>query len=161
MPVVLLIVGAVLIVAAFNNAQGNLATALETDVPGFAHWFLAIAVVGGLGYVPGMRSPSRWLLGLVMLVLVLRNYTNIFAGFKNAAAGSSAVTQSQTTPAAAYVANPSAPVITTAQISGTTTGNVNAATAPVAQTAFNPLSPASYLAPFTTDLSSMGFGGVA
>jgi len=34
MPAVFLIIGAIIVVAAFNNPHGALATELETDVPG-------------------------------------------------------------------------------------------------------------------------------
>ena len=83
MPFIAIIIGAILIVAAFQGTQGTLATALEQDIPGFFKWAIAIAVILGLGYIPGLRTPTRWLLGLVVLVIVLKNYQNIFNGFKN------------------------------------------------------------------------------
>ena len=83
MPFAVLLVGAILVVVAFNNTAGNLATELEGDIPGYFKWAAAIAAILGLGYIPGMREPSRWLLGLVLLVVLLVNYQSIIAGFKN------------------------------------------------------------------------------
>jgi hypothetical protein len=81
MPVALILIGALLIIVAFNNTMGELATELETDIPGFFVWAVAIAAILGLGYIPGFKQPSRWLLGLVVLVIVLTNYQKILSGF--------------------------------------------------------------------------------
>jgi flagellar biosynthesis component FlhA len=171
MPIVLILLGAVLLVAAYNNTQGQIASELATDLPGFAKWFLSVALVGGLGYIPGMRTISRWLLGLVLLVLVVHNYKNVMTGFKNAASGASTSSTAQTSPAAAVAANPSNPSVTTAEVTGTTSGSgtTTASTATASTTTTSPYDPAAYVAafaqttgaPFQIDLASMGFGGVA
>jgi hypothetical protein len=82
MPFAVLLVGAILVVVAFNNTAGTLATQLEGDIPGYFKWAAAIAAILGLGYIPGLRTPSRYLLGLVLFVVLLVNYTNIINGFK-------------------------------------------------------------------------------
>lgn len=161
MPIVLLIIAAALIVTAYKNTYGDLTNALTTDVPGFAKWGVSLLIVGGLGYVPGMQTVSRWLLALVLVVLVLRTYANnqsIFAGFANAfSSASSGASTSQTDPATKIAQNPSNPSITTASIEGTTSSsasNVNAV-----QTAANVVStynPNTYLTAF---LQEAGFGG--
>ena len=102
MPFILLLIAAVFIVSAFQNTQADLATALEQDGPGYLKWAAALAAVGALGWVPGMQKPSRYLLALVLLVIVLRNYQAILAGFE-AAAGGATATASQPTPAADYI----------------------------------------------------------
>lgn len=102
MPLILLLIAAIFIVSAFNNTQADLATALEQDGPGYLKWAAALAAVGALGWIPGMRTPSRYLLALVLLVIFLRNYQNILAGFE-AAAGGATPTASQATPAADYI----------------------------------------------------------
>lgn len=104
MPFILLLVAAIFIVSAFNNTQATLATALEQDVPPYIKWAAALAAVGALGYIPGMRTISRYLLALVLVVIFLRNYQAILAGF-TAAAGGSQPLQSQATPAAQYVSS--------------------------------------------------------
>jgi hypothetical protein len=126
MPAVLIVIGIVLAVVAVRNTQGDLATALETDIPGFFKWGLAIGVVGGAGYVPGLQTISRWLLALILLVIVLTNYTKFFAGFTNLVQSPPTGGTAAATPSAAYAANPSNPQITQADVTGTTSGNVNA-----------------------------------
>ena len=162
MPFVLLIVGAILILTAYRNTYGDLATALETDVPGFAKWALALAVVGGLGWVPGMQTISRWLLALVIVAIVLsnKNWQTFFTNVQTISSLPAASTASAT-PAAAYVASPTNPQITQADVSGTSsTGNINAAN--VAATVTSPLGaydPAAYLTAFEQGIG--GFGGIA
>ena len=57
MPVAILILGALLVVTAFNNSFSALATELEADIPGYFKWAAAIAAICALGYIPGMRTP--------------------------------------------------------------------------------------------------------
>src|SRR5215472_10848649 len=132
MPLALVFIAAVLLIAAYNNTQGTLASNLSTDVGGFAKWFAAVTGVGALQWVPGMEKLSRWLLGLVLLVIVLKNYQAIFQGFGNIGSVS-AQTAAVPDPAALYAANPSNPQITTASITGTgasPTGNPSSAGEP-------------------------------
>lgn len=163
MPFILLLIGAVIIIAAFNNTQGDLATELETDVPAFLKWALAIVGVGAIGWIPGMQTISRWLLALVLVVLVLKNYQGILSGFQSLG-GSAATAPVQTaanpTPASAYIANPNNPQVTQAQISGTS-GNVNAAGQPaqIAASPFGAFDPHQFLAAFEAGFG--GFGGIA
>jgi hypothetical protein len=158
MPFVLVIIGIVLLVAAYKNTQGNLVTALGADVPPFAKWFLALALVGGLGYVPGMATISRWLLALVLLVIVLTNYQQILAGFTSAGGGAGQAAAAVPSPASAYAANPSNPQITQASVTGTSAGSGSTIQTAAAAAAGDPLNPQTYLALFQ---SEMGFGGVA
>ena len=138
-----LLIGAVLLVSALRNTQGDLATALETDAPGYFKWALALGLVASLGFIPGMQRISRWLLALVIVTLVLKNYQQFLTGITSLETPPQAA-QAVTSPASAYVANPSAPNITTAEVTGT--GNVSN-TAALATTLF--------------DAAEMGFGGVA
>jgi hypothetical protein len=165
MPFLLILIAAVLILAAYNNTYGELATELETDVPGFAKWGLAIVAVGALQWIPGMRVPARWLLALVIVVIVLRNYQALLSGVQNLSTLPAPATASPT-PAAAYAANPASPQITAADTSGglgtspastTTAASVNAANQPA--TVSSPLGifdPSNYLAQVES-----GFGGAA
>jgi hypothetical protein len=85
MPFALLLIGAVLIVVALNNTHAQLATQLESDVPGFFRWGAAIVALLALGYIPGLRTPSRWLLALVVVVLVVKTSlgTQLFTAISN------------------------------------------------------------------------------
>ena len=79
MIVVLLLIGSVILVSALRNTQGQLASALEQDIPGFLTWAAAILAVGALGFIPGLRTLSRGLLVLVFVVIVVTRYKAILA----------------------------------------------------------------------------------
>lgn len=119
MPFVLIIIGVILLVVAVRDTYGSLGQALSTDIPGYATWALALAGVGALGFVPGLKTPARWLLLLVLVVLVLKNYQAILTGFAGSTSTADATTPPQT-PAAAYASNPTSP-IPAADVSGTGT----------------------------------------
>jgi hypothetical protein len=116
MALVALIIGALLIVTAFRNTQGQLATALMQDVPGYLVWAAAVFAVGAIGFIPKAAPISRMLMALVLTVLILKNYTNVITGFEaadkavpTAAAATPAATTEQTANAAGYdwTGNPS------------------------------------------------------
>ena len=79
-----LFVGVIVLVAAIRNSQGALFSALYQDVPGFVVWGAAIFAVGAVGFIPGLKPISRGLLALVIVALVLNNYTKILSGFQAA-----------------------------------------------------------------------------
>jgi hypothetical protein len=156
MPFAALLIGALLIIVAFNNSYPALTSELETDIPGYFKWAAAIAAILALGYIPGFRTPSRYLLALVLVVIVLTNWTQIQAGFSsfasnpNTAAGTGAA---QPTPAASYIAA-NAPAASGTPSAGGATGTQIASAA--STIAANPLSPSAYLSAF----GSSGFGGI-
>ena len=82
MPFLLILVGTVLALSAYNNTLDQLSTALEQDLPGYAKWAAAIGGIVVLGWIPGMRDLSRMLLALVLVVIVVRNYQNVLASFQ-------------------------------------------------------------------------------
>lgn len=84
---VALIIGAVLLVAAIRNSQGTLFSALRQDVPEYGVWAAAIVAVGAIGFIPGLKPIARGLLALVILVILLKNYSAIIAGFKSIGSG--------------------------------------------------------------------------
>jgi hypothetical protein len=101
-----------------------------------------------------MKASSRMLLALVAVVVVLRNYQAFISGFQSIGApapGSASVP----TPGQAYAANPSAPVITASNVTGTTAG----AGTPGTNAPVNPFDPNAFLAAYQS--ASAGFGGVA
>ena len=81
-----LLIAVVLIVVAIRGTQGDLFGALATDVPGFAVWAAAIFALALIGFVPGLKPVSRRLLALVILVIVLRNYSQVLGSFTGLAA---------------------------------------------------------------------------
>jgi Flp pilus assembly pilin Flp len=84
MGLIALFLGIILIVAAVRNSQGALFSALGTDVPKFVIWGAAIIAVGMIGAIPGLKTPSRLLLGLVVTVLIVNNYQKLISGFQSA-----------------------------------------------------------------------------
>lgn len=93
MILVALFIGIILIVAAIRNSQGQLFSALSTDVPQFVVWAAAIFALGAIGWIPGLKPISRGLLALVIIVILLRNYQPILTGFQNAISNSEAAGQ--------------------------------------------------------------------
>lgn len=73
MPLALAIIGIALLVSAIRGTQGDLFSLLSQDVLGWAKWAAAIVAVGALGYIPHFEGPSRVLLALVLIVLVVAN----------------------------------------------------------------------------------------
>lgn len=111
MPYALLLIGAVMLVAGVRNTYKDLWALVENDFTGqggFLSWVAAIAVIGGLGYIPKLKPLSVALMTLLLLVLVLSN-KGVFAklaqfiampqvtGSGVATAASTLTTQSPTT----------------------------------------------------------------
>jgi hypothetical protein len=164
MPFAVLVIGAIILIAAFNNSFSDLATELEQDLPGFFKWMLAIVVILGIGYAPGMKVPSRWIMGLVALVIVLTQWSKFQAAFTSATQGSgsgSTVGAGAPDPTAAYVASGGTSGTPTASEIAGASSTASGATAPTqlasaaATLAANPLNPNSYIG------LAAGFGGLA
>lgn len=83
MVIIALLIGAILIVAGVRNSQTTLFQALGEDVPAFVVWAAAIVAIGVIGFIPGLKPVSRGILFLVIVVLVLKNYKAVIAGFEN------------------------------------------------------------------------------
>lgn len=72
MPLFFLVVGLLLIVTVVRGTVGDFSHLLAEDVSGgFLKWLAAILVIGILGYAKPFQEPSRYLLGLVALVVLL------------------------------------------------------------------------------------------
>lgn len=101
MPFALLIIGVVLLVAGIRNTQCILFAEVEGDFTGtnnFFYWFLAIMIIGTLGYIPKLKPISTALLVLVIVVLFLHKGANggffqqLTAGFSSDTSTSTAAT---------------------------------------------------------------------
>lgn len=90
MVIALLIVGILLTTSGIRGTEGQLASQFASDMTGtdgFIVWLGALLVIGLIGFVPGLQRPSRYLLALIILVIVLRNggvFTNLVAAFAQA-----------------------------------------------------------------------------
>jgi hypothetical protein len=152
MPFAAILIGAILVVVAFNGTHADLGKALMADVPGFFKWGLAIAIILGLGYIPGLRTPSRWLLALVAVVLLLTRGGDILAGFTSFTSSSG---QPTAVPAAATSGSGTSSASTAvASAAGTVAQVAN----PIAMASAALANPAHYVSSF---VSSIGFGGLA
>lgn len=76
MPYALLLIGAVMLAAGIRNTYKDLWALVENDFvgsSGFLSWVAAIAVVGGIGYIPKLKPLSVAFMTLLLIVLVLSN----------------------------------------------------------------------------------------
>lgn len=122
MPLAFLVIGALLVVVAVRGTYANLGTLLVNDFTGasagkgFLVWVAAIAAIGALGWIPGMKTPSRILLAMVILAIFLSN-SGVFAQAQKVVSGgipSVTVSTAQATPTAEPL-----PAAIPVQLSGT------------------------------------------
>lgn len=76
MPFVLLAIGLLLVVTSIRGTVfdlGRLVVGDFTGQPNFFYWIVALFIIGALGYVDELQAPSRMLLALVIVVLILSN----------------------------------------------------------------------------------------
>jgi hypothetical protein len=102
MPFALLIVGVFLLIAGVRNTQDTLFSLVKSDFTGtdnFIFWFLAIVIIGLIGYVPKLKPVSTAFLGLVIVVLFLKKGNSSGSGGGFFAQFTSAIKGTQSTPA--------------------------------------------------------------
>jgi|SRR5215472_9106857 len=113
MPILLVIIGALLIITAVRDTTGDLATHLDQDLtqtagktgPSFWVWVVAIVFIGIVGYIPGLKTPSRAFLVLVILVIALKSGSGFFSQLKTQLT-SPVPQEAEGTPAPANLPNP-------------------------------------------------------
>lgn len=74
MPFAFLIIGLMLVVIGARNQTAQAATLLQSEFTGsnsFIQWFLAIMILGAIGYYRPLKPVADGLLGLVILAMVL------------------------------------------------------------------------------------------
>jgi hypothetical protein len=86
MPFALLLVGLMLLIAGVKNTQDTLFSTVKGDLTGrdnFIYWFVAIIIIGALGYIPKLKPISTAFLALVIVVLFLKkgSTTGLGGGF--------------------------------------------------------------------------------
>jgi hypothetical protein len=85
MPFALIVAGLLLLVSGVRGTTSQLTTLVKADFTGkdnFTYWIVAMIVLGSLGYVDKLRPLSNALMGLVILVLFLKNGTGFFTQFE-------------------------------------------------------------------------------
>ena len=83
MPIIIILIGLILMMTAWSGTYAQLATELESDIPAYFKWGIALGAVVALGYIPGMKQPSRWLLGLIVVVIIVSNSNKLFSSIQS------------------------------------------------------------------------------
>lgn len=78
-----LVIGALFVISAIRNEQGQLAAQFESDLPGYLVWGGALTGVWLLGKIPGFQKPAILLMALVLLVIVIAD-RGVFANLQQA-----------------------------------------------------------------------------
>jgi hypothetical protein len=76
LPIALMVIGIALLVSALRGTEKTLGQQLVSDMTGsgsYVDWVAAIIIIGLLGYIPSFQTPSRALLGLILLVFIVSN----------------------------------------------------------------------------------------
>lgn len=111
MGIALAVAGVLLIVTGVQNTYGAMGAQLQKDFTGqgnFTWWFLAIIMVGILGYIPALKQFSRWFLALIFIALLF-SHKGFFANLTSALKGgpkASPQTTSANSPSALPTATP-------------------------------------------------------
>ena len=89
MPFVFLIVGVMLITIGARNQSANAIQLLQSEFTGsnsYIQWFIAVMVLGLIGYYKPVKPLADGLIGLVILVMILNDQTksNLFGAFETA-----------------------------------------------------------------------------
>lgn len=101
MPFALLVIGAVLLVAGVRNRQDDLYTLVKGDFTGqhnFIFWFVAIMVIGSVGYIKPLKPLSNIFLVLIVVVLILANKGGFFSQFTQQIASTQTTTSGNLSP---------------------------------------------------------------
>lgn len=114
MPFALLLVGLVLLISGAKNTQDTLFATVKGDFTGqdnFIYWFVAIMIIGGLGYIPKLKPISTAFLALVIVVLFLKKGNanglggGLFSQLTSALGSTSSVGASNPTPQLSVLQN--------------------------------------------------------
>ena len=87
MSYVLILIGLLLTIAGVRGKHNELFALVQGDFTGqnsFVYWLAAIAIIGGIGYVPALKGLSNAFMALVLIVLVLNQGTGVFDRIKAA-----------------------------------------------------------------------------
>jgi hypothetical protein len=88
----LLVLGTLLIASGLKGTEHKLGQQIANDMlgtDGFIGWIAAFGAIGALGYIPKLEQPSRYMLALLLVVIVVRNggvFQNAMQALQTAAA---------------------------------------------------------------------------
>jgi hypothetical protein len=86
MPFALIIIGLLMVITGARGTYAEFGKTIAGEFQGqnnFVYWFGAIIIVGSIGYVQELRTISRLLLALVIIVLIL-SHKGFFQQFQSA-----------------------------------------------------------------------------
>lgn len=86
MPFALVFIGLVLVVTGAKGTMRELGAELREDFIGpgnFTWWIASLGAIGALGYIPELRSFSRWFMALIIISMIISN-RGFFAKFTEA-----------------------------------------------------------------------------
>jgi hypothetical protein len=81
MSIALLGAGILLVVASVRDKQGDLVNLVQGDLlgeGGFLQWFVALVLLGAIGFIPRLKPFSVALMALVLIAIFLRKGTGFF-----------------------------------------------------------------------------------
>lgn len=84
MPFALITIGLLLVIVGVQGTQQQFGQQLYKDFSGpgnFVYWIIALGVVGSLGYIPSLKSFSRWFMALIIVAMFLANDKSGNVGF--------------------------------------------------------------------------------
>lgn len=84
MPFVFLILGVVLLIIAIQGTHAQFFSLLKSEFTGsnnFLVWIAALAIIGALGFIRPIRPIALGMMGLILLVIILKNGGGFFAQF--------------------------------------------------------------------------------
>jgi hypothetical protein len=93
----LLVLGIMLMASGLKGTEHKLGQQITNDLlgtDGFIGWIAAFGAIGAIGYIPKLEQPSRYLMALMLVVIVLRNggvFQQFQAALQTAAAQGPAV----------------------------------------------------------------------
>ena len=113
MPLLFLIAGLLLIITVIRGTTIDFASRLRTDVSGgFLKWLAAIVLIGALGYARPLQEPSRYLLALIAIVILLSNGGGFVSMFAQQISGAGSQPVTPATPAGGNSNLPAIPIQT-------------------------------------------------
>jgi hypothetical protein len=87
MAIAFILIGVILVIVAIRNSYAQLGQQLKQDFTGgdnFGYWIASLVIIGAVGYIPYLKTPSRMLLALVITVFLLKNGTGFFSQLNSA-----------------------------------------------------------------------------
>jgi hypothetical protein len=104
------IIGLLMIVTGGRGTYAQFGSQIASEFQGgkgsFTYWFIALAGIGALGYIPALQTISRWAMSLIILSIFL-SHKGFFAQFQAALAKGPTQPQALVSSNSSTASNPS------------------------------------------------------